>query len=43
MENMDVEIFRLKRLLEEKDSLLLKSSTNSYTKTAIADDLKKEY
>ena len=40
---MDVDIFRLKRLMEEKDSLLFKSSSNSFTKTAIADDLKKEY
>lgn len=40
---MDVEIFRLKRLLEEKDGMLLKSNSQTFTKTAMADDLKREF
>ena len=40
---MDVEIFRLKRLLEEKDGMLLKSNSQTFTKSARADDLKREY
>lgn len=43
VETMDVEIFRLKRLLEEKDGMLLKSTSQTFTKTAMADDLKREF
>lgn len=42
-EQMDIELFRLRKLLEEKESLLIKYNSKMHNNTALADEVRGDY